>query len=166
MIINCPYCNKKVEKEIGVLNCAKKGGYKVYCSRVCSGLARRITTEEKKKLKAAYDVLYREKNLTEIKQKKALYFQKTYDPEKAKVYRKTIAPRHAEYCRQPEYRKWKKKYDTLHRAKKQYGDFGEAAVILFELENIIDRYEADQLQGTLNKSQQRKKIWKNLQRQT
>jgi len=42
-------------------------------------------------------------------------------------------PQHLEYCRRPEYRKWKAEYDRKYLARKQFGSFGEAAIVLNEL---------------------------------
>ena len=78
-----------------------------------------------KKEKAAYDREYRKKNLAWIKAKKADYFQRTYDPVKAAKERKKRMPEHVEYCRQPKYRAYKRKYDRKRRASK-FGEFAEA----------------------------------------
>ena len=70
-------------------------------------------------------------------------------------------PQHVEYCRQPEYRVWKKEYDKHHLARKQYGDFGEAVIALRELEQeVTDRIERTDIyaaNGTLNKKQTRRR---------
>ena len=70
-------------------------------------------------------------------------------------------PYHVEYCRRPDYRKWKQNYDRKYRAAKDFGAFGEAAIILNDLQNEIlsraSRYEIDLASGTLNKKLQRRR---------
>lgn len=146
----------------GRYNRAIKIGAPVYCNRTCAGAGRRLnkTAEEKKKEKAEYDEKYREANLDVIKNKKKKYFQRTYDPTQAAVVRKKRMPRHVEYCRQPKYKEYKKGYDKQFRAKKQFGEFAEAALILIELENKLDSKTIKYEQGLINKTQKRKRQWK------
>lgn len=157
----CPICNSEFTKSTGTINRAKKKNRKLYCSQKCSGFAHRkiISLEEKKRLKAEYDKQYREKNLEEIKLKKKEYFQKTYDPVQAAIDRKKTMPRHVEYCRRPEYKVWKKQYDHDYRYQIRFGEYAEAAKILYQLENSIDRLEANIENKTINKSQKRKRLW-------
>lgn len=116
---------------------------------------------EKKRRKAAYDVEYRAKNLSLIRERKAAYYQRTADREREREYRKQHMARHVEYCRRPEYKAKKHKYDLQFRAKKLFGPFSEAALILRDVEIEIDRrmtwVERHQANGTLNKSTQRKR---------
>lgn len=98
-----------------------------------------------KEQKAAYDREYRKRNAGRIKELKAAYFQRTYDPIKAAVKRKTRAPQHLEYCRQPRYKVWKKEYDRKRRLKK-FGQFAEAYEVLRLLlkeikQQMPDRFE-------------------------
>ena len=121
-----------------------------------------LPEECKKKIeKAEYDRQYRLKNLESLKIKKAEYFQRTYDPVTAKAKRKQRMHRHVEYCRTPKYRAYKQKYDQIYRAKKQYGEFYESALLLNELETEVterlDFTERAALKGTLNKRQTRKR---------
>jgi hypothetical protein len=95
-----------------------------------------------KEAKAAYDREYRRKNRARLKAQKAAYFQRTYDPVKAAKERKKKMPQHVEYCRQPEYKAWKKKYDKQRRSKK-FGDFAEAHTLLVELLKEINRQMPD-----------------------
>lgn len=117
------------------------------------------TIEQKKAEKAAYDVEYRRRNVALLKAKKAAYFQRTYDPVKAAADRKLRMPRHVEYCRHPRYKKWKRNYDRGYRAKKYFGPFAEAHVLLIDIEKEVAKrasdYEIRLQQGTLNKRQNR-----------
>ena len=159
----CSICGNQFQRENGEANrTLKKVGY-LFCSRTCSGIHRRsLKTDEQKKIeKAEYDRQYRLKNLESLKIKKAEYFQKTYDPVTAKAKRKQRMHRHVEYCRTPKYRAYKQKYDQIYRAKKQYGEFYESALLLNELETEVterlDFTERAALKGTLNKRQTRKR---------
>ena len=98
-----------------------------------------------KEAKAAYDREYRRKNRARLKAEKAAYFQRTYDPVKAAKERKKKMPKHVEYCRQPEYKAWKKKYDK-HRRSKKYGEFAEAHQLLVELTKEINRQMPDRFE--------------------
>jgi hypothetical protein len=93
-----------------------------------------------KKAKADYDREYRKRNREKLKIEKALWFQRTYDPAKAAVERKKRMPSHIEYCRQPKYVAWKKKYDLAWYASK-FGPFAEAWLLLRELKAEIKRQE-------------------------
>ena len=95
--------------------------------------------------KAAYDRRYRKKNLARKKAQAAAYFQRTYDPVKAAMERKKKRPQHVEYCRQPKYRAYKRRYDKQRRAS-VYGAFADAYEMLKELQKEIriqmpDRFE-------------------------
>jgi hypothetical protein len=87
--------------------------------------------------KRLYDADYRRKNLRRIKAKQRAYHKRTYDPAKAAVERKRRMPWHVEYCRRPEYKAWKSKYDRRHRATKVYGPFAEAAMLTNDLDREI-----------------------------
>lgn len=141
----CAYCKKQSDKPTGHINRSKSIGAPIYCGRVCAGLGRRDnkTFEQKKSEKAQYDLDYRAKNLSLLKEKKRAYFQATYDPKKAAIERKVRMPKHVEYCRQPKYKEYKKRYDKKYLAKKHYGEFYEAAIILTDIEMIVDSREAD-----------------------
>lgn len=117
-----------------------------------------------KKAKAEYDRKYRKKNRTRIKAEKAAYFQRTYDPIKAAKERKKKMPAHLEYCRQPWYKAWKKKYDQKRRDAK-FGDFKDTHAVLLALVNEIykqmpdrfERYAQAQRYGWNPLNQQRRK---------
>lgn len=155
----CTCCNKEYERSAGHYNRAMKLGAKLFCSKTCFGLSRRDnkTIEEKKAEKAAYDAKYRK--LDKVKAKKAEYFKRTYDPVKAAIERKKIMPRHAEYCRRPEYKAWKTQYDKVYRAKKDFGEFWEAGLVMVELNVFLESKRIKYESGQINKSQNRKRKW-------
>lgn len=167
MRIVCENCGKKFDKSPGEVNRARKGGYRLFCGRRCSGLARRSDTRtvaQKRADKATYDAEYRRKNRGLLKRKKAAYFKRTYDPVKAAVERKKNMPRHVAYCRRPEYKRWKKGYDRKYRAKKLFGPFAEAAMLLTDLNHEIKgRMTNEQIaiaNQTFNKAQRRRRASK------
>lgn len=162
MKFNCAHCGKEGDKHTGEVNRARAAGCNLYCDRVCSGLGRRKPpkSEAQRKLeKKLYDEEYRMRNFAERKVQKHAYHLATYDPEKERVKRKAKMPRHVEYCRQPEYKRWKSQYDRRYRAKKDFGPFAEAAMLAIELNREIkgrmSNHEIRQQNGTSNKSQLR-----------
>lgn len=150
-------------KESGGVNRAVQRGAPVYCDRECAGKSRRVfrTDSEKRAEKAAYDAEYRERNRAALKAKKTAYYASHVDREKERETRKKRMPQHVEYCRRPEYKKWKTQYDRKYRARKRYGDFGAAAIVLRDLEVEISsrasRIEISRTNGTLNKHQTRRR---------
>ncbi|MEW8193285.1 MAG: hypothetical protein AB2793_06225 [Candidatus Thiodiazotropha sp.] len=161
--ITCAYCGAKAKKENGAINRARATDSPLYCSLKCSGLARRLnkSKEQKKAEKREYDRQYRHINRELLKTKKAEYFRRTYDPEKARVDRKKRAAAHAEYCRRPEYRAWKKSYDRQYRAKKRYGEFWECFLLTLDIRDEClhqaSDYEIRKANDTLTKVQRRKR---------
>ena len=161
----CPQCSKQFEAVTGRWNRSQKIGAPIYCGRECSGLARRLANPpiatERKAAKAEYDRQYRAKNAASRKAKKAAYFKRTYNPAQAAVERKARSHLHVAYCQRPEYKAWKRDYDKRHLAKKDFGEFAEAALLLRGIEQEIDarmtRYEIYQTNGTLNKAQTRRR---------
>jgi hypothetical protein len=137
MIIICPYCGKQADKPLGAINAAKKRNENIYCSRVCAVYGRR-----------------KNKTKEQLKKEKA-----EYDKEKSRIERKKNMQRHVEYCRSPEYRKKKKIYDQIHRAKKNYGELYECSIMLNELESNVNNRLAKSELNLINKSNKRKKIW-------
>lgn len=170
-IATCAYCEKLFQKCAGHLNRAKKIGSPIYCDRKCAGLGRRTneTTEEKKSIKSWYDaflaVSMTEEDMDLEILQRMVYFQIDYsrNPEKYKTERQRKMPSHLEYCRQPKYKEYKKEYDLNYRAKKDYGEFAEAAVVLFKLEKEIDVRLAKKQNNLINKSQKRKRLWQKIQ---
>ena len=91
-----------------------------------------------------------------------VYFQLDYaqNPDKYREERQRRMPSHNEYCRQPEYRKYKKGYDEQYRAKKDYGEFWECAIVLKNLDNEIDYRESKRQNKLYHKSTtKRKRAW-------
>lgn len=162
--VQCTACGTWRLKENGEITRARKAGLNLYCNRTCAGVGRRkepITEAEQKAAKRQYDIEYRAKNADRLKAEKAERFRRTYDPAKAAVERRARMPRHIEYCRQPEYRKWKADYDRKFRAQKQFGPFAEAFLVLQDLQTEVlsraSRYEIDLQNGKLNKATNRRR---------
>lgn len=160
--MNCAYCGEQITKKI------HKGCKNAYCNRECSGLGRRNnkTEQQKKEEKRLYDIEYRNKNIESIKEKNKTYFKKHYEanPEKYRQKRKDNYKRHLEYLNTPEYKAYKKEYDKKYRAKKQYGEFWESAIILQDIELQIDNREVKQQLNLINKSQKRKRNYEQIKR--
>lgn len=166
MIFNCEYCGNESEKPAGHYNRSKAIGAPVYCGRICAGLGRRSnkTIEERKKEKSEYDKEYAKRDVEAKRIKRHEYFKRTYDKEKAAIERKKKYPKHLEYLRTDEYRAWKKEYDVRHLAKKHFGEFAEAAIVLSTLEKELDSGKIKIEIGLINKSQKRKRQWQQLQK--
>jgi hypothetical protein len=160
VIVRCDYCCQRTEKPAGQVNRARKIGAALYCDRRCASKAKRIprTKAERIDAKRLYDMAYRAKNRAMLKAKKRAYFQRTYDPVKAARERKKRMHLHVEYCRQPRYKAWKRKYDLKYRAS-EYGPFAEAYVLAINLNREIkarmSNYEIRLQNETLNKRQAR-----------
>lgn len=156
MRIVCAKCGSASEKPAGAVNRAISIGAPLYCDRVCAGAARRKhkTKAQKVEEKCLYDRGYRQHNAVMLKAKKAAHHRATYDPAKAAIERKRRAPMHAEYCRLPEYKRWKSEYDRKRRAS-EYGPAAEAYGLFLDLTREIkgrmSDYEIRQQNDTLNK---------------
>lgn len=163
MKIICAYCKKESEKLSGCVNRAKRLGLNIYCSRICSGLGRRVerTEEQKKQIKSEYDKQRRKELHNLISEKKKAFFKKDYteNPEKYRAWRKKRSPKHSEYCRQPEYKKKKVEYDKQHRAKKYYGEYAESFLLIMDISKEYDNRIIKQQQGLTNKAKIRKRSW-------
>ena len=163
MKYRCAHCGKSADRPAGHVNRSRAQGLRLFCGRKCSGLAKRLhkTTAQKKEEKRLYDIEYRNKDPDARKAQKREYHKRTYDPAKAAKVRKARMPYHVEYCRRPEYKRWKKAYDRKHRAGKFYGSFAEAAMLLndlnLEINGRMDRHEVRYQNGTTNKAQRRKR---------
>lgn len=159
----CAWCKSESFTERGWLNRQKRRGQRSFCSRKCSGLARRInkTDAQKKEEKRLYDIEYRMKNREMLKQKKHEYFKRTYDPVEAAKYRKARMHKHVEYCRRPEYKEYKRKYDRIYRAKKDYGEFWECHVLALDIRDEATKRSSDYdmrlERGAVAKCQKRKR---------
>lgn len=167
--IICARCGAEALKWSGGVNRSIARGAPLYCSRTCSGLARRVnrTRAEKIALKAEYDrqrrALLGEALLAE--KREAYQRRLARDLEGVRAAQRDLRQRrrqqHVEYCRRPEYRVKKQAYDREHRAVKFYGPFAEAFLVLQDLENEIasraTRTEIYRENGILNKTQTRKR---------
>ncbi len=162
MRIICAHCGKGAHQATGAVNRARRKGAPLYCDRICAGLSRRKhkTKAQKVEEKRLYDAQYRAKNLARIKAEKKAYFRKTYDPDAARVERKKRAPFHAEYCRRPEYRRWKSDYDLKRRAK-EFGEYAESYLILHdinkEVSSRMSKYDIYLANQTYGKAQRRRR---------
>ena len=165
----CGFCGSLSLKETGHVNRSRKKGAPIYCDRKCAGAARRNHKSAIQKTieKRDYDKEYRAKNAALLKEKKARYFRKTYDPEAAAIARKKRMPAHIEYCRKPEYRAWKKQYDRKYRAKQLFGEFWESALLTLDIRtealSRMTDYEIRLQNQTLNKLQTRKRDYEQQQ---
>lgn len=159
----CAHCEKTAEKPAGTVNRARAAGLRLFCGRRCFGLDRRKhkTKAQRIEEKRLYDAAYRAKNLAMLKAKKAAYHKRSYDPAKAAVARKKRMPWHLQYCRRPEYKRWKQGYDRKYRSKRFYGPFAEAAMLAVDLNREVKSrssdYEIRKANGTLNKTQSRRR---------
>ncbi len=140
----CSQCRRRFSKERGEVNRARKTkSGNVFCSRKCSGLARRapkLPLAERKAKKAAYDVLYRAEHVEERRAAKREYYQLTRDPEKERAKRKARAAYHVAYCRKyysdPKRKAHKVRYDQRRRDMR-WGEWAECARLVIKLERLI-----------------------------
>lgn len=155
-----------MEKSTGHVNRAKKLGLFLFCGRVCFGLNRRTTKEQKIEAKRLYDIEYRAKNTERIEARRKAYEKSPAGRAMQKRNREKFKQSHLEYCRTEEYRKYKRDYDQKHKAKGKYGEFWEAALVLKDIEEIIEpeKHEVKIQNGLLNKSQKRKRLWNSMQK--
>lgn len=162
-IITCPKCGAEVLKPNSAINRAIRSGLSIYCSRECAGIARRreITTEDKKLEKRLYDMERRQTHKEKIKAQKAAYYREHHDREKERIERKKRSAQHVEYCRRPEYREWKAKYDRQYRARKFFGEFAECHLLVISIrDKCLERMDDTEIRltkGTMNKKLQRRR---------
>lgn len=162
--VHCQHCGRIVRQSQVAINRAVREGKPLYCGRRCAGLARRVPPGQKKEAKRIYDADRRVKKAGEIRATKAAYFQRTYDPVKAREHRRANMGRHVEYCRRPEYREYKADYDR-QRSAAQYGEYAEAYLLLLDLEREIrsraTSYERRKARGYYTRSaqQRRRELW-------
>ena len=142
----CDHCGEPNTKTATAVRRSIRISAGLYCNLVCAGLARRDTRTEAEKKEALrlYGIEYRKKNRDRRNKQKAEYFQRTYDPEKARIERAKNMDRHVAYLREyykdPEKKAAKVQYDRERRAKKSAGDFWESWIILVELEKEIRKH--------------------------
>jgi hypothetical protein len=138
----CPHCKKSFQPVTGAANRADKAGSPLYCSRACSGLARRVnrSPEDKKAAKAEYDRKRRAELGESLRAEKRAAYYANHDTNKARAaeLRKTAEykAKHLVYLSTPEYRAKKQEYDVELR-KAGYGDFAETWRLLLDLEKEI-----------------------------
>lgn len=92
-----------------------------------------LSNKEKKRL---YDMEYRRLNREKLKEKKAKWFKDHYDPKEAAIKRKLKSFKHVEYCRRPEYKKYKSQYDKISR----HGEWRECYELIEEIFRIVREY--------------------------
>ncbi len=161
MKVRCASCGKRFKKR--AIDVARSPNGRFFCDKKCFGLSRRKGKPKAQKVaeKRIYDAEYRRKNIAMLKAKRHAYFKRTYDPVAAAVVRKARMPLHVEYCRRPEYRKWKKAYDKKYLAKRTYGPFAEAAMMVsdlnFEIKGRMTNHDIKWENKTCNKSQFRRR---------
>lgn len=160
MKVTCAHCGRRVEKRD--IDVARSAG-RMFCNQKCFGASRRKhkTKAQKVEEKRIYDADYRKSNRAMLKAKKADYHRRTYDPAMAAIKRKKTMPRHVAYCRRPEYRRWKSGYDKKYRAKRDFGPFADAAMLVNDLRREIKQrstdYDIRQANQTFGKAQKRRR---------
>lgn len=117
------------------------------------------TKEQLKLEKKIYDKEYRRKNSDKLKKSKADYFKKDYslNPEKYRKVRQKRYQYHLEYLRKPICVEKKKVYDKKRRAKIEFGEFWECAILINEIEVEIPNREVKSQNGLINKKQKRRR---------
>ncbi len=162
--VQCGYCGAVVQQSQGSINRAIRQGKPLYCDRTCAGKARRVALSEKKKAKSAYDAQRRIELAAQISAQKAEHYRRTRNPARERERRQANMGRHVEYCRQPDYVAYKAEYDRERRAE-EYGDFGDAYLLLLDLEREIrsraSSYERRRARGYYTRSaqQRRRELW-------
>ena len=165
--IVCAFCGCLSQKNVSDVNRAARAGLRVFCSRKCFGLDRRVerSPEEAKRLKQEYDAARHVALAERLKAEKREYHKRTYDPVAARVKRKARTFDHTAYCRRyyadPTKKNEKVQYDIRRRAV-QYADYAESWRLLIELEREIrtrvpDRYERQKGRGYFTKINERKR---------
>lgn len=145
MKFKCAHCGKMADKPSGHINRARSSGNRLFCGRKCSGLGRRKpkkTKAQHREDKRIYDANYRKSSPT-LKARRRACHLRTYDPAQAAIDRRKRAPAHAEYCRQPWYRGWKRDYDRRRRAG-EFGEFADAYTLTLELTREVKRRDEDE----------------------
>lgn len=169
MKFRCAHCGQTADKPPSHVNRSRELGLRLFCDRRCMGLAKRKykTKAQKVEEKRIYDAAYRHENLATIKARKRAYHKRTYDPAKARIERKKKMARHVEYCRRPEYKRWKREYDRRYRAK-EFGPFAEAYMLTIDLNREIKgrmtNHEIKWENKTSNKAQFRRREAKEKER--
>jgi hypothetical protein len=154
----CESCAREFQRELRWVKILKRRGCeRQFCSQKCTGIARRLwkSVAQKKREKAAYDEIYRAREVEKIRQNKAAYFRSTYDPEKARRERAKNMSRHVAYCRKyysdPKRKAAKEAYDLDRRAR-AYGEYADAYKLLIQLQDEVRKivpswYERAKIRG-------------------
>jgi hypothetical protein len=154
----CSSCAEPFERVLAFVKYQRRhGAENEFCSQRCVGLARRTYKPKAVKVreKAAYDAIYRATNSAKLKLTRAAYFQRTYDPERARRERAPKMAAHVAYCRKyyadPKRKAEKVAYDLDRRAA-AYGDYADAYKLLLKLQDEVRRrlpnkYERLKLRG-------------------
>lgn len=158
--VACDQCGRETTKSTSHVNRAKRIGAHLYCSRACSGLARRDgrSLEEKRADKAAYDRDYRAKLGAELLAKKKAAYDAVKETPEYRAKQREQRRRQKEsgyrenYLKGERYRRYKHDYDIRKRSREQYGEFAECHRLLIELEKEIrrrcpDKYERLKARG-------------------
>lgn len=167
---HCRHCGAVVKQPAGAITRAMKLGANLFCGKSCAGLFKSVngakywmTDAERRAAKSEYDKRRRAQMREEINARKRQYHHATKHA-RADVLRAHRVKRreyHAEYCRQPQYVERKAAYDRDLRARKQFGEFAEAFLILQKVEGEVadraTRQEIMQTNGTYNKAQNRRR---------
>jgi hypothetical protein len=136
-----------------------------------AGEARRVNppkdSPEGKAFKSEYDRRRRAVLGDVLREKKRAAYHAAVERDEAAVREKQRAQRaarvddHNAYCRRPEYVAKKRDYDVVYRARQDFGDFAEAALVLRDIEREVDeratRDERAAAKGTVNKKQTRRR---------
>ena len=163
----CAHCGGISQKEASAVNRARRGGFRLFCSRRCFGLDRALNRPEaeKKRMKSEYDAKRREALRPILLEKKREYHRRTYTPERGREYRRTRTFDHTAYCRRyyadPTKKQAKIVYDKQRLATLKVGEFAECMILLNELWKEIRKqepswYERAKAKGFLLKLSERK----------
>lgn len=114
--INCDGCNGRFEKDLRYYNRAIKLNAKMFCSRKCYEKTLLKDPIKKETERNIYIKNYRNANRESMKRKRHEYHKRVYGDE--------IKIRGKKYLR-----KW--------RAKKEYGEFWESAIIIFDIYKLL-----------------------------
>lgn len=109
--LTCPICNNHYFKSTSHYNRAVKLNAKMYCSKACFSIGRKLefdkylkTPEQLKEEKAQYDRVRRKEKREELKIKAQQYNQTAAGRATQKRSRQKLKQYHVEYCRKPEQR--------------------------------------------------------------
>jgi hypothetical protein len=145
-------------------------GKLIFCRNACRTLYfNSIRTPEQIKKdrikKSKYDKDRREKLGETLLKRRRECWKRNYDPVKASIVRKKNMHKHVEYCRQPEYRKWKHEYDQQYRYKKLYGEFCECMILVTKIKKEVCKIVPDSIERMKMRGNYYRRIERNKLRQ-